>query len=75
MAAVVSWTAEACSTAVRSCSSVVAASWVAVVVMVVILVRTVVVSRLAIHRPRRRLATVAMPAARQQIDFLFLSTV
>jgi hypothetical protein len=33
--------------------------------MVVTLVRRVVVSRLAIHRPRRRLATVAMPAARQ----------
>jgi len=33
--------------------------------VVVILVRRVVVSRLAIHRPRRRLATVAMPAARQ----------
>src|SRR4051812_48887035 len=53
MAAVVSWTAEACSTAVRSCSSVVAVSWAAVVVMVVILVRRVMVSRLAIHRPRR----------------------
>jgi hypothetical protein len=29
---------------------------------------------LTIHRPRRRLATVAMPTLRPSIDFLFLST-